>query len=65
MTAADYTLVFDKLRETTETETETARIQLSMPDADDAGIEEMREINELQRMAEELAEPETSTFTGA
>ena len=56
---ADYTIVFDKLREVIETE--TACVQLLVPNAA-AGVEEMQEIEEIRQLAEELAEPELSTF---
>ena len=61
---ADYTIVFDKLREVieTETETETACVQLLVPNAAVGVVEEMQEIEEIRRLAEELAEPELSTF---
>ena len=57
---ADYTIVFDKLREVIETE--TARVQLLVPNAAAGVVEEMQEIEEIRRLAEELAEPELSTF---
>lgn len=60
---ADYTIVFDKLREAIEIETETARMQLPAPAAGEGESEEMREIDEIRRMAEELAEPDSSTFS--
>ena len=59
---ADYTIVFDKLREVIETETETACVQLLVPNAAAGVVEEMQEIEEIRRLAEELAEPELSTF---
>lgn len=58
---ADYTIVFDKLREAIEIE--TARMQLPAPAAGEGESEEMREIDEIRRMAEELAEPDSSTFS--
>ena len=54
----DYTLVFDKLREVIETE--TAHVQLLVPNAT---AEEVEEIDEIRQVAEELAEPEPSLFT--
>ena len=57
---ADYTIVFDKLREVIETE--TACVQLLVPNAAAGVVEEMQEIEEIRRLAEELAEPELSTF---
>ena len=52
----DYTLVFDKLREVIETE--TAHVQLLVPNAAAEEVEEMKEIDEIRQVAEELAEPE-------
>ena len=57
---ADYTIVFDKLREVIETE--TACVQLLVPNAAAGVVEEMQEIEEIRQLAEELAEPELSTF---
>ena len=54
----DYTLVFDKLREVIETE--TAHVQLLVPNAAAEEVEEMKEIDEIRQVAEELAEPEPS-----
>ena len=51
----DYTLVFDKLREVIETE--TAHVQLLVPNAAAEEVEEMKEIDEIRQVAEELAEP--------
>ena len=61
----DYAIVFDKLKEVieTETETETANVRLLVPNADDVGFEEIQEIDEIRRMVEALEEPETSTFS--
>ena len=59
---ADYTIVFDKLWEVSETETETACVQLLVPNAAAGVVEEMQEIEEIRQLAEELAEPELSTF---
>ena len=59
--AADYTLVFDKLREVIETE--TAYVQFLVPNAADGVVEEMQKIDEVRRLAEALAEPDLSTFT--
>ena len=56
----EYTLVFEKLREVIETE--TACVQLLVPNAAAGVVEEMQEIEEIRRLAEELAEPELSTF---
>ena len=58
---AEYDLVFEKLAEALETETDTFRVSLTTP-ITDAGPEEMQEIEELRRLAEELEEPEPSTF---
>ena len=52
--------MFDKLREVIETE--TACVQLLVPNAAAGVVEEMQEIEEIRRLAEELAEPELSTF---
>lgn len=60
---ADYTIVFDKLREAIEIETETAHMRLPAPAAGEAEADEIREIDEIRRMAEELAEPDSSTFS--
>ena len=57
----DYTLVFDKLREVIETE--TAHVQLLVPNAAAEEVEEMKEIDEIRQVAKELAEPEPSLFT--
>ena len=57
----DYTLVFDKLREVIETE--TAHVQLLVPNAAAEEVEKMKEIDEIRQVAEELAEPEPSLFT--
>ena len=61
----DYAIVFDKLKEVieTETETETANVRLLVPNADDVGFEEIQEIDEIRRLVEALEEPETSTFS--
>ena len=56
---ADYDLVFEKLAEALESE--TFRASLTTPIAE-AGPEEMQEIEEIRRLAEELEEPESSTF---
>ena len=58
---ADYTLVFDKLREVIETE--TAHVQFLTPNRDEGDVDEMQEIDEIRRVAEALAEPEPSMFT--
>ena len=60
MPTDDYVIVFDKLREVIETE--TACVQLLVPNAAAGVVEEMQEIEEIRRLAEELAEPEFSTF---
>lgn len=60
---ADYTIVFDKLREAIEIETETAHMRLPAPAAGEAEADEIREIDEIRRIAEELAEPDSSTFS--
>ena len=57
----DYDLVFDKLAEALQTETETFRALLT-PQTVDAEIQELREIDEVRRLAEELEDPEPSTF---
>ena len=61
----DYAIVFDKLKEVieTETETETANVRLLVPNADDVGFEEIQEIDEIRRLVEALEEPDTSTFS--
>ena len=59
----DYSIVFDKLKEVIETETETANVRLLVPNADDVGFEEMQEIDEIRRMVEALEEQEISTFS--
>ena len=48
----DYAIVFDKLKEVieTETETETANVRLLVPNADDVGFEEIQEIDEIRRL---------------
>ena len=55
----EYTFVFDKLQEVIETET----AHLLVPNADAGEVEEMQEIEEIRRVAEELVEPDPSTFT--
>ena len=59
----DYAIVFDKLKEVTETETETANVRLLVTNADDVGFEEIQEIDEIRRLVEALEEPEISTFS--
>ncbi len=59
----DYTIVFDKLKEVIETETDTANVRLLVPNADDVGFEEIQEIDEIRRLVEALEEPDTSTFS--
>ena len=61
----DYSIVFDKLKEVieTETETETANVRLLVPNADDVGFEEIQEIDEIRRMVEALEEQDISTFS--
>ena len=61
----DYAIVFDKLKEVieTETETETANVRLLVPNADDVGFEEIQEIDEIRQLVEALEEPDTSTFS--
>ena len=57
----DYAIVFDKLKEVTETE--TANVRLLVTNADDVGFEEIQEIDEIRRLVEALEEPEISTFS--
>ncbi len=59
----DYAIVFDKLKEVIEIETETANVRLLVPNPDDVGFEEIQEIDEIRRLVEALEEPETSTFS--
>ena len=62
---SDYAIVFDKLKEVTETETETetANVRLLVTNANDVGFEETQEIDEIRRLVEALEEPEISTFS--
>ena len=57
---SEYAIVFGKLREVLETE--TGRVQILAPNADDKEVEEMREIDEIRRMADALEEQDPSTF---
>ena len=55
---ADHDVVFEKLAEALDAESDTFRLSRSTSDA----VEEMREIEEIRRLAELVDEPEPTSY---